>query len=41
MKIRNLLITLLLSVAMASPGAAQDLTGTWEISTQGLSLIHI
>ena len=35
MKIRNLLITLLLSVAMASPGAAQDLTGTWEISTQG------
>ena len=35
MKIRNLSITLLLSVAMASPGAAQDLTGTWEISTQG------
>ena len=35
MKIRNLSITLLLSAAIASPGAAQDLTGTWEISTQG------
>ena len=35
MKMRNLSITLLLSAAIASPGAAQDLTGTWEISTQG------
>ena len=35
MKIRNLSITLLPSAAIASPGAAQDLTGTWEISTQG------
>jgi hypothetical protein len=35
MKMRNLSITLLLSAAIVSPGAAQDLTGTWEISTQG------
>jgi hypothetical protein len=35
MKMRNLSITLLLSAALASPVAAQDLTGTWEISTQG------
>jgi hypothetical protein len=35
MKMRNLSITLLLSAAIASPGAAQDLPGTWEISTQG------
>ena len=35
MKMRNLSITLLLSAAIASPGAAQDLAGTWEISTQG------
>ncbi|MCH2474772.1 MAG: hypothetical protein MK243_02530 [Gemmatimonadetes bacterium] len=35
MNMRNLSITLLLSAAIASPGAAQDLTGTWEISTQG------
>jgi len=35
MNMRNLSITLLLSAAIALPGAAQDLTGTWEISTQG------
>ncbi|HIF57188.1 MAG TPA: hypothetical protein EYQ39_08150 [Gemmatimonadetes bacterium] len=35
MKMRNLSITLLLSAAIVSPGAAQDLAGTWEISTQG------
>ncbi|MBO76228.1 MAG: hypothetical protein CME17_02250 [Gemmatimonadetes bacterium] len=35
MKIRNLSMTLLLSAAIVSPGVAQDLTGTWEISTQG------
>jgi hypothetical protein len=35
MKMRNLSITLLLSAAIVSPGAAQDLAGTWEISSQG------
>ena len=35
MNMRNLSITLLLSAALTSPVAAQDLTGTWEISTQG------
>ncbi len=35
MKMRNLSITLLLSAALASPVAAQDFTGTWEISIQG------
>lgn len=35
MDMRNLSITLLLLLALSSPGAAQDLTGTWEISTQG------
>jgi len=35
MNMRNLSITLLLLVTIASPGVAQDLTGTWEISTQG------
>ncbi|MBH15708.1 MAG: hypothetical protein CME30_00300 [Gemmatimonadetes bacterium] len=35
MNMRNILTTLFLSASIASPGTAQDLTGTWEISTQG------
>ena len=35
MNMRNILTTLFLSAAIASPGTSQDLTGTWEISTQG------
>ena len=35
MNFRNILYALFLSVAVTSPTVAQDLTGTWEISTQG------
>ena len=35
MNCRNILYALVLSVAVTSPAVAQDLTGTWEISTQG------
>ena len=35
MNCRNILYALFLSVAVTSPNVAQDLTGTWEISTQG------
>ena len=35
MNCRNILYALFLSVAVTSPTVAQDLTGTWEISTQG------
>ena len=35
MNCRNILYALVLSVAVTSPTVAQDLTGTWEISTQG------
>ena len=35
MNFRIILYALFLSVAVTSPTVAQDLTGTWEISTQG------
>jgi len=35
MNCRNILYALFLSVAVTSPTVAPDLTGTWEISTQG------
>ena len=35
MNFRIILYALFLSVAISSPTVAQDLTGTWEISTQG------
>ena len=35
MNTRNLSITLLVIAVMTSPAAAQDLTGTWELSAQG------
>ena len=35
MNFRNIMYALFLSVAVTSPTVAQDLTGTWEISTQG------
>ncbi|MFL2545555.1 MAG: hypothetical protein ACJ0RV_06975, partial [Longimicrobiales bacterium] len=35
MNFRNVLYALFLSVAITPPAVAQELTGTWEISTQG------